>query len=139
MSAPGHRLSWGKEGPVPAQKRETKVRQSNLCPQQLAHCWGLGEVRQQAGLLAQPQCSCLRPSGTDPTVSVELVAQSSPRHAGPVLLALCSPPKYTYKGLLWIRTPPEGTHAAHTASVLLQHRRLVHKTDHTALLNLSYL
>lgn len=62
----------------------------------------------------------------------------SPRHTGPVLLALCSPPKYTYKGLLWVCTQPEGRHAACTASGLLQHHRLMHKADHTVLLNLFY-
>lgn len=36
----------------------------------------------------------------------------SPRHPRPVLLGLSSPPKYMYKGLLWICTHPKGTHAA---------------------------
>ena len=74
-------------------------------------------------------------------VSTELVAQTegtAPRHTGPALLALCFPPKYMYKGFLWICTHPEGMHAACTASVLLQSHRLMHKTDHTVLLNLSY-
>lgn len=46
MFAPGHWLSWGKEGPVPTQKRQTKGDKANHTSLVAA------EAREQAGLLA---------------------------------------------------------------------------------------
>jgi len=66
-SFPGERRS------SPSTEKEDQSAIKQLISQQLTHCWGLGKTREQAALLAQPQCSWLCPSGTCPTASVELV------------------------------------------------------------------